>query len=106
MSKVNGMVWYRPTKAEMDKIETLGNPGWNWDNLEPVRGPTFQVISSLDSDSIALIQYMEAAERNIAPDVTQRAQGADVAFDVHGHNGFINTSFPVCSHQTATLLVI
>lgn len=35
--KVNGMIWYRPAKAEIDKIESLGNPGWNWDNLEPVR---------------------------------------------------------------------
>jgi hypothetical protein len=33
---VNGMLWYRPTKAEVDKLETLGNPGWNWENLEPV----------------------------------------------------------------------
>ena len=33
---VNGMVWYRPTKAELDKLESLGNPGWNWENLLPV----------------------------------------------------------------------
>ncbi|KAK3356839.1 GMC oxidoreductase [Lasiosphaeria hispida] len=72
-TSINGMVWYRPTKAELDKIETLGNPGWNWDNLEP---------------------YMVAAERNIPPDATQIAQGAGSSPDVHGHNGFINTSFP------------
>lgn len=35
-STVNGMVWYRPTKAEIDQFETLGNPGWNWKTLEPV----------------------------------------------------------------------
>lgn len=34
--QVNGMVWYRPTEVEVDKLETLGNPGWNWDALEPV----------------------------------------------------------------------
>lgn len=33
---VNGQVWYRPTEAEINKLETLGNPGWNWENLEPV----------------------------------------------------------------------
>lgn len=34
---VNGMVWYRPTEAEIDHLEHLGNPGWNWMHLEPVR---------------------------------------------------------------------
>lgn len=33
---VNGMLWYRPTRAEIDKLETLGNPGWNWNTLGPV----------------------------------------------------------------------
>ena len=33
---VNGMVWYRPTKMEIDALETFGNPGWNWASLEPV----------------------------------------------------------------------
>ncbi|THH04060.1 hypothetical protein EW145_g5799 [Phellinidium pouzarii] len=70
---VNGMVWYRPTKAEIDKLETLGNPGWNWDALEP---------------------YMEAIERNIPPDATQIADGAGFDPAVHGYNGAVNTSFP------------
>ncbi|KAK0716385.1 glucose oxidase [Lasiosphaeris hirsuta] len=68
-TSINGMVWYRPTKAELDKIETLGNPGWNWKSLEP---------------------YMVAAERNIP----QMAQGSGFDSSVHGHDGFINTSFP------------
>ncbi|KAH8901341.1 GMC oxidoreductase [Thozetella sp. PMI_491] len=71
--KFNGMVWYRPTKAEIDKIETLGNPGWNWKNLEP---------------------YMTAIERNILPDMKQVAEGAGVDPAVHGYHGAINTSFP------------
>lgn len=33
---VNGMVWYRPTAAEMNKLQDLGNTGWNWTTLEPV----------------------------------------------------------------------
>lgn len=24
---------FRPTKYELDAIEQLGNPGWNWDSL-------------------------------------------------------------------------
>jgi len=68
------MLWYRPSVAELDKLETLGNPGWNWDSLEP---------------------YMVAAERNIPPDATQVAQGAGLDPGVHGHNGFVNTSFAV-----------
>jgi len=68
------MVWYRPSKAELDKLEDLGNAGWNWNTLEP---------------------YMIAAERHIPPDATQIAQGAGSDPDVHGHSGFVNTSFPV-----------
>ncbi|EJD00208.1 alcohol oxidase [Fomitiporia mediterranea MF3/22] len=72
-TSINGMVWYRPTKAEIDALEILGNPGWNWDALEP---------------------HMAAIERNIPPDGSQIADGA--AFDprVHGFSGPVNTSFP------------
>ncbi|KAK4212696.1 glucose oxidase [Rhypophila decipiens] len=72
-TSINGMVWYRPTKAELDKLESLGNPGWNFDNLLP---------------------YMEATERNIPPTPAQIAQGAGNEPEFHGHFGFINTSFP------------
>jgi len=68
------MVWYRPTKAELDKLEELGNPGWNWDSLE---------------------RYMVAAERNTPPDASQVAQGAGWDPEVHGYHGFVNTSFRV-----------
>ncbi|KAG8424798.1 hypothetical protein J3458_001560 [Metarhizium acridum] len=72
-TSINGMVWYRPTKAEIDKLETLGNPGWNWDNLEP---------------------YMKAIERNHPPTADQIAQGAGYDPEVHGYHGQVNTSFP------------
>ncbi|KAM7189607.1 GMC oxidoreductase [Rhypophila sp. PSN 637] len=72
-TSINGMVWYRPTKAELDKLEGLGNSGWNFDNLLP---------------------YMEATERNIPPTQAQIAQGAGNEPEFHGHFGFINTSFP------------
>ncbi|KAM3461952.1 hypothetical protein NHJ6243_004564 [Beauveria neobassiana] len=52
-TSINGMLWYRPTRAEIDRLETLGNPGWNWDTLEPL---------------------MEAIERNIPPNEEQILQ--------------------------------
>ncbi|KAK6544735.1 hypothetical protein TWF694_001420 [Orbilia ellipsospora] len=72
-TSINGMVWYRPTKAEVDRLETLGNPGWNWDSISP---------------------HMKAIERNHVPDETQIAQGAGVDPAVHGYSGAVNTSFP------------
>ncbi|KAF7317884.1 Alcohol oxidase [Mycena kentingensis (nom. inval.)] len=73
-TSINGMVWYRPTKAELDAIESLGNPGWN---------------------SAALFPYMDAIEHNIPPSVSQRLEGANYVKSVHGFNGAVNTSFPV-----------
>ena len=32
-SAVNGLVWVRPLKEELDAFEQLGNPGWNWNSL-------------------------------------------------------------------------
>ncbi|KAK2617016.1 hypothetical protein QQS21_000107 [Conoideocrella luteorostrata] len=72
-TSINGMVWYRPTRAEIDQLESLGNPGWNWNTLEP---------------------YMEAIERNIPPTEEQIAQGAGYEPSVHGYHGLVNTSFP------------
>ncbi|OAA72300.1 GMC oxidoreductase [Cordyceps fumosorosea ARSEF 2679] len=71
-TSINGMVWYRPTRAEIDRLETLGNPGWNWDTLEPL---------------------MEAMERNTPPTEEQVLQGASYDPDVHGYHGLVNTSF-------------
>ncbi|KAK7697005.1 hypothetical protein SLS64_013996 [Diaporthe eres] len=71
---VNGLMWFRPTQTEVDKLEELGNPGWNWDSLEP---------------------YMKAAERNTPPDPVQRSQGAGRDPEVHGYSGPINVSFPI-----------
>ncbi|KAK8932275.1 Glucose oxidase [Metarhizium anisopliae] len=59
--------------SKIDKLETLGNPGWNWDNLEP---------------------YMKAIERNHPPTADQVAQGAGYDPEVHGYHGQVNTSFP------------
>lgn len=74
---VNGMVWLRPTPTEVDKLEALGNLGWNWDSLEP---------------------YMIATEKNTPPDEIQIQQGAGIDPAVHGYHGHINVSFPVSRH--------
>lgn len=84
------MVWYRPTRAEIDKLESLGNPGWNWDTLEPVN-----MHCPPASHSANLPKFMEAIERNIPPNEEQIEQGASYDPDVHGYHGLVNTSFPV-----------
>ncbi|EMD40393.1 hypothetical protein CERSUDRAFT_91113 [Gelatoporia subvermispora B] len=33
-SAINFMGWMRPSAQEINDIERLGNPGWNWDNYE------------------------------------------------------------------------
>ncbi|KAJ7199770.1 hypothetical protein GGX14DRAFT_536461 [Mycena pura] len=73
-SSINGMVWYRPTAAELDAIEGLGNPGWN---------------------STTMFPYMKAIEHNHPPDAAQRADGANLVPSFHGFHGPVNVSFPV-----------
>ncbi|KAK7031444.1 alcohol oxidase [Favolaschia claudopus] len=73
-SSINGMVWYRPAAAELDAIQSLGNPGWN---------------------STTLFPYMQAIEHNLPPSAEQRADGADLVPAVHGFAGPVNVSFPV-----------
>lgn len=81
---VNGLMWFRPTRAEVDKLEELGNPGWNWDSLEP---------------------YMTAAERNTPPDPVQISQGAGLDPEAHGYDGPINVSFPVsCTRRVMGII--
>ncbi|KAK9793658.1 hypothetical protein AB5N19_04130 [Seiridium cardinale] len=72
-TSINGLMWYRPTKAEVNKLENLGNPGWSWANLEP---------------------YMEAIERFQPPNNIQVEQGAGYDPSNHGFDGQVNVSFP------------
>ncbi|ROV96566.1 hypothetical protein VMCG_07803 [Cytospora schulzeri] len=87
-TSINGKVWLRPTATEVDKLEELGNSGWNWDALDPVSDLK---PMSIFTDSF----YMIAAERNHPPDGIQRAEGAGLNPGVHGFHGAINVSFPV-----------
>ncbi|KAK9415566.1 putative Glucose oxidase [Seiridium unicorne] len=68
-TSINGLMWYRPTEAEVNKLETLGNPGWNWANLVP---------------------YMEAIERFQPPNDIQVQQGAGYDPSNHGFDVLAN----------------
>ncbi|TRM56965.1 hypothetical protein BD626DRAFT_516982 [Schizophyllum amplum] len=72
-SSINGMVWFHPTKPEMDALKNLGNKGWDWNSLYP---------------------YMKAVEHNHLPNDAQRADGANVDQGLHGYSGPVNVSFP------------
>lgn len=43
---VNGMMWHRPTEAETNKLEALGNPGWNWDTLSSASTPQVGIVET------------------------------------------------------------
>ena len=30
---MNYLIMLRPSKSEMDALEELGNPGWNWETM-------------------------------------------------------------------------
>ncbi|KAH7092878.1 alcohol oxidase [Auriculariales sp. MPI-PUGE-AT-0066] len=71
-SSINGMVWYRPTKKEIDLLGQV-NDGWSFEDLEP---------------------YMDQIEGFIPPTSVQVSQGAGYNASVHGFNGPVKVSFP------------
>ncbi|KAK6072795.1 glucose oxidase [Seiridium cupressi] len=81
-TSINGLMWYRPTEAEVNKLETLGNPGWNWANLVP---------------------YMEAIERFQPPNDIQVQQGAGYDPSGHGFDSQVNISFPTPMRMPGTV---
>ncbi|KAL1664706.1 hypothetical protein GGF50DRAFT_54311 [Schizophyllum commune] len=72
-SSINGMVWFHPTKPELDALEALGAKGWNCDTLYP---------------------YMTAVENYHLPNAEQAAEGATLIPSLHGYDGPVNVSFP------------
>ncbi|KAH8925577.1 GMC oxidoreductase [Atractiella rhizophila] len=71
-TSINGMVFYRPTLAEFDALESLGNTGWN---------------------SQTLLPYLVETERFNPPDASQLAD--NVTYDPASRptTGNTNTSF-------------
>ncbi|VDC02256.1 unnamed protein product [Peniophora sp. CBMAI 1063] len=73
-SAINFMCWTRPPAKEIDDIERLGNPGWNWKNLD---------------DSMKKLEGYIAPTKEIA-----EAQGLKVETWNHGTSGTLHHSFP------------
>ncbi|KZV71755.1 GMC oxidoreductase [Peniophora sp. CONT] len=73
-SAINFMCWTRPPAKEIDDIERLGNPGWNWKNLDA---------------------SMKKLEGYIAPtEEIAKKQGLKVETWNHGTSGTLHHSFP------------
>ncbi|RDW72154.1 hypothetical protein BP5796_08188 [Coleophoma crateriformis] len=73
-SVLNGMVYNRGSRAEYDRWEELGNPGWNFDGLLP---------------------YFKKAENFTPPSEALLAEW-DIEYNpaFHGSQGFVHSSFP------------
>ncbi|GAB7347241.1 hypothetical protein MBLNU459_g3340t2 [Dothideomycetes sp. NU459] len=65
-STVNGMVYIRPSAAEIDSWAALGNANWSWEILEP---------------------YFKKSERLQLPTTAQVEQGATYVADANGFSG-------------------
>ena len=72
-SMINGMMYIRTAKPEIEGWERLGAKGWNWDTLWP---------------------YYKAIERFVDPTPEQAEAGAGVNPDYHGRNGEVAIGFP------------
>lgn len=68
------MVFNRGSKADYDRWEALGNPGWNFENLLP---------------------YFKKAEKFTPPDLKLEKEGWDIEWNpaYHGERGHVHSSF-------------
>lgn len=71
---LNGMVFNRGSKADYDRWEELGNPGWNFE---------------------AMLPYFKKAE-HFTPPEKQLAEEWDIEYvpEYHGEDGDVQSSFP------------
>ncbi|KAH8846839.1 hypothetical protein MCOR27_010750 [Pyricularia oryzae] len=72
-SIINGMNYIRAEKAEIDALEKLGNPGWNWNTLFP---------------------YYKRNERFTVPSEAQAKAGIKYKAENRGGDGPVRTGFP------------
>ncbi|KAI6517476.1 hypothetical protein MCOR06_006193 [Pyricularia oryzae] len=72
-SIINGMNYIRAEKAEIDALEKLGNPGWNWNTLFP---------------------YYKRNERFTVPSEAQTKAGIKYKAENRGGDGPVRTGFP------------
>ncbi|TLS30500.1 hypothetical protein PpBr36_02484 [Pyricularia pennisetigena] len=70
---LQGMNYIRAEKAEIDALEKLGNPGWNWNTLFP---------------------YYKRNERFTVPSEAQAKAGIKYKAEYRGTDGPVRTGFP------------
>lgn len=75
-SLLNFFASVRPSKEEIDAIESLGNPGWNWENI-------LHYMKKSEHLEIPTLTDQEATAYSVVPDPT-----------LHGTEGPIAKSFP------------
>ncbi|VDC04865.1 unnamed protein product [Peniophora sp. CBMAI 1063] len=73
-SAINFMCWTRPPAKELDDIERLGNPGWNWKNLD---------------DSMKKLEGYIAPTKDVAEQQSLKVESWN-----HGTSGTLHHSFP------------
>ncbi|CZS96281.1 related to alcohol oxidase [Rhynchosporium graminicola] len=73
-STINGMVFNRGSKEEYDRWESLGNPGWNFEEM---------------------VSYFKKAEIATPPHPILEVEGWEVGYNpaYHGDSGNVHTSF-------------
>ncbi|KAG8164339.1 hypothetical protein KVR01_006257 [Diaporthe batatas] len=72
-SNINGMIYTRGEKVQLDAFEILGNAGWTWDTLFP---------------------YFQRTENFTTPTEDQISSGASYKPEYHGSEGYLKTGFP------------
>ncbi|KAL3426668.1 choline dehydrogenase [Phlyctema vagabunda] len=73
-SVLNRMAYDRGSKGDYDRWVDFGNPGWDWDGLLP---------------------YFKKAENASAPsDELREKWGVEFDYDAHGHDGYLQASYP------------
>ncbi|CAN8104623.1 unnamed protein product [Discula destructiva] len=72
-SNMNGMIYTRGEKSQINAWETLGNENWNWDTL---------------------FSFGKLSENFTVPTAAQISQGASYIADYHGEDGYLKTGFP------------
>ncbi|KAE9406056.1 GMC oxidoreductase [Gymnopus androsaceus JB14] len=75
-SILNFLGLFRPSKQEMNALEALGNPGWNWESM---------------------LHYMQKSETLLPPTLTHSEAvkyAAKPKKDLHGSEGPLKKSFP------------
>ncbi|KAF7371073.1 Alcohol oxidase [Mycena sanguinolenta] len=51
-STLNFFFYHRPTKSDIDAFEKLGNPGWNWELLEPYYKKSQHFIERVENGEV------------------------------------------------------